>query len=282
MPYKPRDISEDIVDRLSPYYEIDEARAISRRLLEDVLKLRTVDVVVNDDIELTQEKQEELNGILERLGKGEPVQYILGHTSFRQRKFEVNPSVMIPRQETEEIVDLVVKENQEAGLKILDIGTGSGCIAASLACELKEAEVHACDVSEEALVTTQSNSDNLHAGLKLHQTDILKEFPPIEELDIIVSNPPYIREMEQVEMDANVLEYEPDIALFVSDNDSLLFYRTITNWAKTKLKAGGAIYFEINEALGEETKELLLENGFEVVRIVKDLNDKDRIVVGVK
>ncbi len=280
MTYKPRDISEEIVDRLSPFYDLNEARAISRQLLEEVLNIRTVDVVVNDEIELDTTKQDELNNILDRLAEGEPVQYILGYTWFRGRKYRVNSSVMIPRQETEEFVELVIQENKQLGLKILDIGVGSGCIAISLACELDNAVVHACDISKEALATAGSNSDGLNGKLILHECDILNDFPAIEELDVIVSNPPYIREVEQVNMDANVLEYEPEIALFVEDNDPLLFYRTITNWAKTKLKKEGKIYFEINEAYGQETKQLLIAEGFKEVRVVKDLNGKDRIVAG--
>ncbi len=280
--YKPRDILGDVIDRLSPYYDRPEAKAISGRLLEEVLNIRTADVVVNDDILLNGKKQDELNNVLDRLAKGEPFQYILGHTWFRGRKFEVNPNVMIPRQETEEFVELVVQENKQSGLNILDIGTGSGCIAISLSCELDNAEVHACDISKEALITAKANSDNLNGKLELHLVDILQDFPPNEELDIIVSNPPYVREMEQKDMDANVLEFEPQLALFVSDSDPLLFYRTISDWAKTKLKKEGIIYFEINEAFGDEIEQLLHDQGFEEVRIVKDLNGKDRIAVGVR
>lgn len=282
MTIKPREISEEIIDRLSPFYEIEEARAIGRRILEEVLNIRTVDVIVNDEIQLDGEKQEKLDGILDRLAKGEPVQYILGYTWFRDRKYEVNPSVMIPRQETEEFVELVVRENQQSGLKVLDIGTGSGCIAISLSCELNDPEVYACDVSPTALTTAKSNANQLDSNLFLYEVDILRDFPQVKDLDIIVSNPPYIRNMEQVDMDSNVLEFEPEIALFVADNDPLLFYRTIAIWAKSKLKKGGKIYFEINEAFGKEIEQLLIDHGFNHARVVKDLNGKDRIVSGVK
>ncbi len=282
MTIKPGDISEDVIDRLSPFYQIDEARAVSRRLLEVVLNIRTVDIVINEPIQLDNEKQDRLNRTLDRLANSEPVQYILGHTWFRDRKYDVNPSVMIPRQETEELVELIVHENQHSELKVLDVGTGSGCIAISLSFELDNAEVHACDVSASALKTAKSNADRLNANLVLHEADILNTFPLVQNLNIIVSNPPYIRDLEQVDMEPIVLEFEPEIALFVSDDDPLLFYRTISEWAVTKLKKGGKLYFEINEAFGEETRQLMIDRGFIDVRVIEDFNGKDRIVVGSK
>ena len=279
---RPKEIAEEIIDYLSPFYELSEARAISRNILEEIFDIQPNDVIVNNEIELDVKTRDRLSSILGKLAAAEPIQYILGHSWFRKRKFLVNSAVMIPRQETEEFVDLVVAENKEKNLKVLDIGVGSGCIAITLALEMDHAEVHGCDVSEDALGVAKSNAKHLRANLQCHHIDILKAFPPINDLDIIVSNPPYIRQQEQKDMESNVLEYEPGIALFVEDDDPLLFYRTIATEAKERLKVGGRLYFEINEAFGRETRDLLIQMGFLRTRIVQDLNGKDRIVVGVK
>lgn len=216
----------------------------------------------------------------ERLKTGEPIQYILGKAPFYGREFIVSPGTLIPRNETEELVHLIIKENRRPGLRILDIGTGSGCIPISLALEMDRAEVYAVDVSEEALAVADQNAADLGAEVAFSKCDILAEVPDVRELDILVSNPPYIPEQEKSQMHKNVLEFEPELALFVSDEDPLVFYREIALKGKLLLKAGGKLYFEINEKYGTEVAGLMQESGYSEVRVIKDLNGKERIVVG--
>lgn len=216
----------------------------------------------------------------ERLKTGEPIQYILGKAPFYGREFIVSPATLIPRNETEELVHLIIKENRKLGLRILDIGTGTGCIPISLALEMDRAEVYAVDVSEEALAVADQNAAELGAEVTFSKCDILAEVPDVRELDILVSNPPYIPEREKNQMHKNVLEFEPELALFVRDEDPLVFYREIVQKGKQLLKAGGKLYFEINEKYGTEVAGLMQESGYSDVRVIKDLNGKERIVVG--
>jgi len=218
----------------------------------------------------------------DRLKKGEPIQYILGKAPFYGHEFLVNSSTLIPRNETEELVHLILKENKSTGLKVLDIGTGTGCIPISLALEMQQAKVYGLDISEEALDVARKNAKQLHTDVIFLKSNILEELPPIEDLDILVSNPPYIPEKGKAEMHPNVLDFEPGLALFVPDQDPLLFYRVIAEKGKKLLKPGGKLYFEIHEEFGAEVLSLLEEKGYVELRLLKDLNGKDRMITAKK
>lgn len=216
----------------------------------------------------------------EKLKSNEPIQYILGHGPFYGREFLVTEDTLIPRNETEELVHLIIKENPKPNLRVLDIGTGTGCIPITLALEMKSPEVYAIDISEKALAVSSENAKLLHAKVDFSKCDILKEKPQVADLDILVSNPPYIPLAEKGQMHRNVLDFEPDLALFVNDEDPLIFYRVISDEGKKLLKPTGKIYFEINERFGKEVSEIMMAFGYQNVRVIKDLNGKDRIVAG--
>lgn len=258
-------------------YDPNEAENLVNWLLEHHLGLRRVDMMhFLEEDNLPQA----LKVDFEKLKSGMPIQYILGHGPFYGREFLVTAETLIPRNETEELVHLIIKENPQPNLKILDIGTGTGCIPISLALEMKSSEVFAIDISEKALEVAFENAETLQAKVNFSTCDILNEMPQVKELDILVSNPPYIPIEEKGQMHTNVLDYEPDLALFVSDEDPLIFYRTISEKGKKILKPSGKIYFEINERFGKAVSELLSELGYQKVRIIKDLNGKDRMVTG--
>lgn len=216
----------------------------------------------------------------ERLKTGEPIQYIMGKGPFYGRDFLVSPATLIPRNETEELVHMIIKENPKAGLRILDIGTGTGCIPISLALEMKAPEIFAVDLSEEALKIAVQNAEALGAKVTFSIIDILTQTPDVSDLNILVSNPPYIPELEKTQMHKNVLDFEPGLALFVSNEDPLIFYSTIAKKGKHLLKSGGKLYFEINEKFGNEVAELMQSLGYSDVQVLKDLNGKERIAVG--
>jgi release factor glutamine methyltransferase len=219
---------------------------------------------------------------LEQLKKEIPIQYILGVTHFYGLEFEVNSAVLIPRPETEELVDWIVQKskikNQKSKIKILDIGTGSGCIAIALAKNLPNAQVFALDVSEKALATAKKNAEKNQVQLSFIHQSILETEDLAQEFDIIVSNPPYVRELEKHEIKNNVLDNEPHLALFVEDNDALIFYRKIAQLAQKNLKSEGQLYFEINQYLGKETLNLLLEMGFKNCELRQDIYGNDRMI----
>jgi release factor glutamine methyltransferase len=256
-------------------YPRQEAESLIHWLLEHHLGMRRVDMM-----QFMEEKDlpAALKNDFERLKTGEPIQYILGHGPFYGREFSVSPATLIPRNETEELVHLILKENPAAGLTILDIGTGTGCIPITLKLEMKAARVFGLDVSEEALEVAIENGKILHAQVDFINCDILKETPILPPLDILVSNPPYVAWSEKSQMLPNVLEFEPHLALFVPDDDPLLFYRVIGNKGKLLLKPAGKLYFEINEQFGEEVVALLEGLNYAKVRLVRDINGKNRIV----
>jgi release factor glutamine methyltransferase len=212
------------------------------------------------------------------LKQHKPIQYVLGKADFYGLKFKVNENVLIPRPETEELVALIINENKAANLSILDIGTGSGCIAISLAKHIVGSKVSAIDISEKALEIAKQNAKFNQVEIEFIQQDILNPAEHFQQFDIIVSNPPYVRDLEKQEMTSNVLDFEPHLALFVSDENPLVFYNAIADFAKTHLTPSGKLYFEINEYLGEETKKLLTDKGFKNVELIKDLNGKNRIL----
>ncbi|WPR74859.1 peptide chain release factor N(5)-glutamine methyltransferase [Algoriphagus sp. NG3] len=256
-------------------YEKQEAESLVSWLLEHHLGWRRSDLLNEADESSFPPK---IFDDFERLRTGEPIQYILGKGPFYGREFVVSPATLIPRNETEELVHLIIKENPKAGLRILDIGTGTGCIPISLALEMNMPEVFGVDISEEALEIAEKNAEALGAKVTFSKIDIVSQTPEVSVLDILVSNPPYIPECEKTEMHRNVLDFEPELALFVSNEDSLIFYRTIAEKGKKLLKSGGKLYFEINEKYGEEVAFLLRETNYSEVKILKDLNGKDRMV----
>lgn len=258
-------------------YELPEAQNLVEWLLEHHLGLRRVDMM-----NFLEEKDlpKSLLDDFERLKKGEPIQQILGKAPFYGREFQVSRDTLIPRNETEELVHLIIKDNPQSGLKILDIGTGTGCIPITLFLEMNEAEVYGLDVSESALAIAQKNAEALIAKVRWVQQDILEEGIPIRDLDILVSNPPYIPEKGKEKMHRNVLDFEPELALFVPDEDPMLFYRRIAILGKKALKPKGKLYFEIHEDYGKDVQNLLFDLGYSEVEIIPDLNGKDRMVKG--
>lgn len=240
---------------------------------------RTQFLLAKEEI-LTPENQFEIDQIVLRLKNQEPIQYILGETEFYGLPFYAVPGVLIPRPETEELVQWIVQENKLDKPNILDIGTGSGCIAISLRKNIPQSTVLACDISPVCLETARRNAELNSAELTVFKYDILNRTPEFEfpKLDILVSNPPYVRETEKLLMEKNVLEYEPELALFVPDADPLIFYSRIADFAQLHLKNGARLYFEINEAFGLECSEMLRGKGFSKITLKKDINGKDRMI----
>lgn len=257
-----------------------EVQAMIRIICEDVFNYDQVDVALRQDSELPEFAQERITGIVARLRRHEPLQYIVGSARFHGHRFKVTPAVLIPRPETEQLVDLIVDENTGSDLRVLDMGTGSGCIAISLARALKFASVDALDVSRDALAVARENAATLKARVRLFESDMLAP-QPSARYDIIVSNPPYVCWSEREAMDRNVKDYEPGQALFVPDNDPLLFYKAIAPYAAQSLERGGRLYLEINQRFGDEIKRLLEENGLDEVRIIEDSYGKVRFATAV-
>ena len=265
---------------VSKYYDEREAGSISYHLLEKFFNLEKGDVIAKKPISSENISKPYFTDIFKRVKAMEPVQYITGRAYFYSRIFAVNRSVLIPRPETEELVDLIIRENTAPDLKVLDIGTGSGCIAICLKSELKSPEVFALDINADAIAVAENNAAQNDAPITFMQYDILKDTPSEGNFDIIVSNPPYVRKKESKLMKKNVLNYEPHIALFVPDKDPLLFYKRIITLSKSLLKPRGKLYFEINEAYGQELKNYMTSNEFTEVEIFQDFQGKERMIRG--
>lgn len=272
------------IKELSPFYDAYEAESFFYLILEDKHKLRQIDLALNHDLTFSEADFIVWNSILEELKKEVPIQYLLGKTHFYGLEFEVNEHVLIPRPETEELVEWVINENKaidkKKKIKILDIGTGSGCIAISLAKNLPNAEVYAIDVSKKALETAKRNAISNKVEIIFMLKNVLELEVLKSNYDIIVSNPPYVRNLEKEEIKKNVLDYEPHLALFVEDNDALIFYRKIADLAKKNLLENGQLYFEINQYLGKEMTDLLEEMNFKSIELRKDIYDNDRMIKG--
>ena len=272
----------ELRNRLKICYSASEAAALARILCCEMLEQRTTDYVLDEPLDLNEEQGGRMEEILTRLLRYEPIQYIEGKARFLGRDFHVEPGVLIPRPETEELVERMLKE-VPAKARIADIGTGSGCIAVTLALEVPGAQVQAWDISEAALQVAKQNAQALQANVDFIQRDVLVWEPEEREaLDIIVSNPPYVTEAERDEMEPNVLLYEPEGALFVPNNDPLRFYRRIGELGRDLLVPGGKLYFEINRAHGEETCALLRRQGYTDVHTDKDLSGNDRFVIATQ
>ena len=267
------------VEQLEPFYDKMEVESIFYLILENVNHLKRIDLALNINLKLTEQEIICWNEILEKLKLEIPIQYILGKTSFYGLNFLVNNNVLIPRPETEELVDWIIKTNENQRFKnILDIGTGSGCIAISLAKNIKNSKVSALDVSIDALETARKNAEKNNVSINFIQDDILQTIEINQKFDVIVSNPPYVRNLEKHEIKKNVLDNEPHLALFVEDNDGLIFYRKIAEFALNNLENNGYLFFEINQYLGQETTELLQNIGFKNIELKKDIYGNDRMI----
>ena len=250
--------------RLDSLYGAGEVEAITRMVMDEVLHYSPVDTVLRAQNDAPDFFEAKLAGIISRLERYEPIQHILGVATFHGHRFKVTPDTLIPRPETEQLVDLIIDENRDReDLRVMDVGTGSGCIAISLARALKFAQVNAIDISAEALRIAQDNAQALKTRVAFMQADVLNmPLWPSRSLDIVVSNPPYICQSEQTQMERNVLDYEPASALFVPDDDPLVFYRSIVSQAAHALDAGGRVYLEVNRRFADEVAALLTGNGF--------------------
>lgn len=268
------------VQKLLTLYAKEEAENIASWIVEKATRLNRSEVRQNRDKQINPAEEQYILNALDKLLEGMPVQYVVGEVYFMDMKLMVNPSVLIPRPETEELCMLILKENNPVGIhKVLDICTGSGCIALALEKGFKNAEVTALDISEAALLVATENAKKNNASIQFLKHDIIKEDPFSTRLfDLIVSNPPYVMEIEKKMMRRNVLDHEPHEALFVSDSDPLLFYRRIAFKSLTWLNKGGQLYFEINENKGQEIVEMLKELNYANIKLRKDIYDKWRFV----
>jgi len=267
-------------EQLKSVYPQTEIDTFFFFLIEEYLELKRIDLTLRPDFEISSYKRILLDEALVRLKEEEPIQYILTKTEFYGLPFKVNQNTLIPRPETEELVEWIINEvdkNQES-LSILDIGTGTGCIPISLKKHLPKTTVSTIDVSEEALKIAEQNAVLNKVEVSFMHQDILKTEELSGEFDIIVSNPPYVRELEKVEIKNNVLKNEPHLALFVEDNNPLIFYKKIADLAKNSLTKTGLLFFEINQYFGFETVEMLKNKGFTQIELRKDLFGNDRMI----
>lgn len=261
-------------------YPPGEISSLTRLIMEQVCGILPHQLLLGKGKELSDTEKEQIKQIVERLKNPEPIQYILGEALFYGITFRVTPAVLIPRPETEELVELILQDYKDKETRILDIGTGSGCIAITLARHLKQARIHALDISPEALVIAKENAKINQVDISFFEADILStpENPFGQKYNCMVSNPPYIMNKEKVEMEQNVLAHEPHLALFVPDNDPLLFYRAIARLGQSWLQDNGQLYFEINAQCGKQTTEMLQSEGYNAIEVIQDIFHKDRII----
>lgn len=267
---------------LDSLYDKKEIESFFYLVLEKIHHIKRIDLALNPEMEMDKTQLKQWEAIVVELKKQKPIQYILGETEFYGLPFLVNENTLIPRPETEELVEWIIKstkhEVRDTKLKILDIGTGSGCIPISLKKNLPNAIITAIDVSQEALFTAKSNAQQNNVEVSFIQKNILETLDLEEQFDVIVSNPPYVRNLEKAEIKPNVLEFEPHLALFVDDNDALLFYRKIGELARKNLSENGTLFFEINQYLGKETVALLDNLGFKNIELKKDIYGNNRMI----
>jgi release factor glutamine methyltransferase len=281
-------------EELTPVYDEHEIDSFFYILLEAFHQMKRIDLAMHPEMEIDTMQLLQWETVLSQLKEQKPIQYILGETEFFGLPFYVNENTLIPRPETEELVDWIIQKSKvesqpeakpngaelKSKVKILDIGTGTGCIAISLAKNLPDAEVYAMDVSEKALAVAQKNAARNTAEVTFLHQSILETDDLLQSFDIIVSNPPYVRNLEKEEIKKNVLDYEPHLALFVEDHDALLFYRKITELAQRNLSDNGQLYFEINQYLGNEMIQLLTDHNFSNIELRKDIYGNDRMIYG--
>ncbi len=274
-----KELFNDLVSRISLNEEKSEIESIVYLLLEKNLRLTKAEILAGKEIAAVDTAV--FDASIARINDHTPIQYILGEAEFYGRTFKVNPSVLIPRPETELLVYEIINEFLKPGSKpfrILDIGTGSGCVAITLALEIPRAIVHATDISKEAIINAMQNAESIHASVRFHEHDILSEEISFGQFDLIVSNPPYISKEEKAAMKPNVLMFEPHLALFAPSEDPLTFYKAIAAKSKSVLTAGGCVWVEINEHFGNEVADIFIKEGYHSIRIIKDLDNKHRIV----
>lgn len=255
-----------------------EKQSLALIIINTLFKIDQVEIITDRSINLSKGQIKDVKGLIERINNNEPIQYILGEADFFGRKFIVNPYVLIPRNETEELVNLILKDYREKKIKVLDVGTGSGCIPITLIKELKLAKAFAIDFDPRVIKVAKQNAEKFNVDIDFMMVDVLDEKFPIHGLDVIVSNPPYVRESEKLVMKSNVLDHEPGTALFVNDENPLIFYDRIAEHALESLKEDGRLYLEINEQFGNKVRFMLEQKGFKNVGLFQDLNGKDRIV----
>ena len=270
-----------IVEELTDYYPKNEIKSFASIIFLNFCDLKVIDIFSNPEFLIDKKIQKKIFLVVDQLKKQEPIQYIFGEANFFGLSFLVNKNVLIPRPETEELVEWILSNSSPTlPYRILDIGTGSGCIAVSLAKNLPNASVFGLDISNEALKLAKKNAKKNNTTVHFEQVDILKSDTIIsfESFDVIVSNPPYITKSEKYYMEKNVLEYEPENALFVPDNNPLLFYQRIAEFGKIRLNKNGSLFFEINSAFGKETVNMLKKTGYNEVALRKDISGKDRMI----
>jgi release factor glutamine methyltransferase len=273
---------QDFINRITVPEDREEILGIAYLVFESVLGTTRTDILAGKPVVGSVSQLSELEKIITRVNQHEPIQYVLGEAHFFGRKFKVNRHVLIPRPETEELVREVKDflKTKKKSARVLDIGTGSGCIAVTLALEFPDALVFATDKSPEALAVAEENSEILRGRVSFFKHDILQSPLPLSDLDVVVSNPPYITKHEVTNMKSNVVQFEPHMALFVPDDDPLIFYKMITSKAYDGLNKDGALTVEVNEKFGREVCQIFFEAGFRDIRVVKDISGKDRIVTG--
>jgi release factor glutamine methyltransferase len=279
---KIEDIKSFFIKELALLYDTEEANAIFFHAIDFLFQISKNDYILDKSKTISESELLKIHFVLKDLKKGIPLQYVLGETQFMGLNLKVNSSVLIPRQETEELVDWIIQSHIKNELnKILDIGTGSGCIALALKKYFKNAEVHAVDVSEDALKIAKENSLKNNLQIIYHQIDIFSDgFVLPQNLDLLVSNPPYVKKNETNCMHPNVLNYEPHLALFVPDDDALIFYKRICELAKRYLREKAWLYFEINQNLAEEMNQLLSKYNFKNIELKKDISGNFRMIRG--
>ena len=275
-----------LLAQLYEVYETREAANIADMVMEEVTGQRKIERIVYKDLPISEEQQKQLEKISDELLNYRPVQYVLGEAWFMDMKLLVNEHVLIPRPETEELVEWIIKDVEQSGnkgLSLIDIGTGSGCIPIAVKRKIPQITVCAIDISDDALQVAKLNAIDLKVEVKFLNLDFLdeEEWKQLGNYDLIVSNPPYIKKSEESTMRDNVLKYEPPLALFVPNENALIFYEAIARFSREHLKPGGSIYVEINEAFGEDVVKLFKEEGFADVVLKKDMQGKDRMVRGV-
>ncbi|MBV7270222.1 peptide chain release factor N(5)-glutamine methyltransferase [Winogradskyella luteola] len=288
---KAKDLKHIFHKELDAIYGENEVESFFFLCAEYYFDFARIQLALEPEFTFVKSEADTFFEVLEKLKKEIPIQYILGETEFYGLKFRVNENALIPRPETEELVDWIVnchlERSEESKLKILDIGTGSGCIAVALAKHLPNAELYAIDVSKDALQVAKQNAELNKVNITFIEANILRPtyrstLDTESNFDVIVSNPPYVRHLEKAEIRSNVIDNEPHLALFVEDDNPLVFYKSIMDFAVDNLKQKGQLYFEINQYLGNETKRLLLNANFEGVELRKDLNGNDRMLKGIK
>lgn len=278
------DLKKQYMQELLAYYDQREAESLLTILVQYFFGLSQSGLITNADFRLSESEMLQLHFAVKDLKKYRPVQYIIGETEFFDLKIKVNKAVLIPRPETEELVQLIINNEKQRDLNILDIGTGSGCIAIALKKNIPFAQLTGIDISDAAIELASENAENNKLNIAFAELNILdqRQWNLLGQFDIIVSNPPYVTNAEKNRMDNNVLNYEPHQALFVADNDALVFYKAISHFSENHLRQNGKIYFEINEEKGNEIVELAKSKNFVNVKLHKDINGKNRFVSGSK